>query len=61
MVLPLTSSEPGFHLLGLPNGERGLLEELEPKKCHHKNNTRKRYVSRAASSDNSNYQSTFGC
>lgn len=55
IVLPLSSSEPGFHLLGLPTGERGLLEELGPKKCHQKNNTGKRYVSRAASGDNSNY------
>lgn len=41
IVLPLTSGELGFHLLGLAIGERGLLEEIGPKKCHHKKQYRK--------------------
>ena len=55
IVLPLTSSGLGFHLLGLPTRDRGLLEKIGPEKRHHKNNTGKElYVSRAASGDNSN-------
>lgn len=54
IVLPLTSSELGFHLLGLVTGERGLLEEIGPKKCRHKNHKGKQYISRADSGGNSN-------